>query len=418
METIIFLATGILQVYEIDILCKGFFKEQRTNRLQSYVAYFITYCLISFPYLLFNIPVLNTVCSFLGIIVTAITYKGTVKKQIASMFLFMATMCLSEGIVSVGVGVFIPELFRQNEYYSLTGTVCLPIVQLVVVLLLRNFSNIRDGEHISAVYWIISIFLPISSIVMFYLFCRNITHNDVAIITCVIILIVINVFVFYLYDEVAKNYKLESKSRELELQTKYQEQQLKTMNDSVEKIRALKHEFKKHFSMLETLSESKNYEELNKYLQEINAGFNQANKYIESGNIVIDSILNYKLQEMYEKDIKVDTEIVLLEKLDISFYDFNIILGNLLDNSIEAAEQTEEKYIKIYITYRKHKLNIEIHNTTNNKVDMNNVKTTKKDTVNHGYGIKNIKEILNKYESVYDAEQDGNMFKTKMCIFM
>ena len=108
----------------------------------------------------------------------------------------------------------------------------------------------------------------------------------------------------------------------------------------------------------------------------------------------------------------------LLEKLDISFYDFNIILGNLLDNSIEAAEQTEEKYIKIYITYRKHKLNIEIHNTTNNKVDMNNVKTTKKDTVNHGYGIKNIKEILNKYESVYDAEQDGNMFKTKMCIFM
>lgn len=376
METIIFLATGILQVYEIDILCKGFFKEQRTNRLQSYVAYFITYCLISFPYLLFNIPVLNTVCSFLGIIVTAITYKGTVKKQIASMFLFMATMCLSEGIVSVGVGVFTPELFRQNEYYSLTGTVCLPIVQLVVVLLLRNFSNIRDGEHISAVYWIISIFLPISSIVMFYLFCRNITHNDVAIITCVIILIVINVFVFYLYDEVAKNYKLESKSRELELQTKYQEQQLKTMNDSVEKIRALKHEFKKHFSMLETLSESKNYEELNKYLQEINAGFNQANKYIESGNIVIDSILNYKLQEMYEKDIK------------------------------------------IYITYRKHKLNIEIHNTTNNKVDMNNVKTTKKDTVNHGYGIKNIKEILNKYESVYDAEQDGNMFKTKMCIFM
>lgn len=376
METIIFLATGILQVYEIDILCKGFFKEQRTNRLQSYVAYFITYCLISFPYLLFNIPVLNTVCSFLGIIVTAITYKGTVKKQIASVFLFMATMSLSEGIVSVGVGVFTPELFQQNEYYSLTGTVCLPIVQLVVVLLLRNFSNIRDGEHISAVYWIISIFLPISSIVMFYLFCRNITHNDVAIITCVIILIVINVFVFYLYDEVAKNYKLESKSRELELQTKYQEQQLKTMNDSVEKIRALKHEFKKHFSMLETLSESKNYEELNKYLQEINAGFNQANKYIESRNIVIDSILNYKLQEMYEKDIK------------------------------------------IYITYRKHKLNIEIHNTTNNKVDMNNVKTTKKDTVNHGYGIKNIKEILNKYESVYDAEQDGNMFKTKMCIFM
>ena len=49
METIIFLATGILQVYEIDILCKGFFKEQRTNRLQSYVAYFITYCLISLP---------------------------------------------------------------------------------------------------------------------------------------------------------------------------------------------------------------------------------------------------------------------------------------------------------------------------------------------------------------------------------
>lgn len=45
---------------------------------------------------------------FLGIIVTAITYKGTVKKQIASVFLFMATMCLSEGIVAFGVGAFTP----------------------------------------------------------------------------------------------------------------------------------------------------------------------------------------------------------------------------------------------------------------------------------------------------------------------
>lgn len=104
---------------------------RRTNRIQSYMAYFITYCLISFPYLLFNIPVLNTVCSFLGIIVTAITYKGTVKKQIASVFLFMATMCLSEGIVAFGVGAFTPEVFQRNEYYSLTGTVCLQSVSLL-----------------------------------------------------------------------------------------------------------------------------------------------------------------------------------------------------------------------------------------------------------------------------------------------
>lgn len=81
METIIFLATGILQVYEIDILCKGFFKEQRTNRIQSYMAYFITYCLISFPYLLFNIPVLNTVCSFLGIIVTLLHIKEQLRNK-------------------------------------------------------------------------------------------------------------------------------------------------------------------------------------------------------------------------------------------------------------------------------------------------------------------------------------------------
>lgn len=418
MNTIIFLITGLLQVYEIDILCKVFFKEQRTNKILSYTAYVITYCLISFPYLLFNIPVVNTICSFLGIIVTSITYRGTVKKQIASVFLFLAIMCLSEGIVAFCVGVFTPEVFQHNEYYSVTGTVALPIVQLVIVLLLKNFSNIREGEHISAIYWIISIFLPISSIVMFYLFCRNITHDDVAIITCVIILIIINVFVFYLYDEVAKNYKLENISRELELQTKYQKQQLKIMNESVEKIRALKHEFKKHLSMIETLNENGAYRELNKYLQEINAGFNQANKYVESGNIVIDSILNYKLQEMYEKNMDVETEVVLLEKLDISFYDLNIILGNLLDNSIEAAEQTKEKYINIYISYKKHKLNINIQNTTNNKVDLKKIKTTKKDAINHGYGIKNIIEILNKYENVCDMEQEGSMFKTHICIFM
>ena len=53
METIIFLATGILQVYEIDILCKGFFKEQRTNRIQSYMGIF--YNILSHIFSIFTI---------------------------------------------------------------------------------------------------------------------------------------------------------------------------------------------------------------------------------------------------------------------------------------------------------------------------------------------------------------------------
>ena len=139
------------------------------------------------------------------------------------------------------------------------------------------------------------------------------------------------------------------------------------------------------------------------------------NELVASGNLEIDSVLNYMLQKA-EKELKtVDIKVMLPEKIRHSF-DINVLLGNLLENAIEAAGKTENKYLSIYITLKRGILKVKIENSfepscilwgEQQRKDMI-LKTTKPFTDRHGIGLKNVKKIVEKYNGTMAVTtQDG-----------
>lgn len=139
-----------------------------------------------------------------------------------------------------------------------------------------------------------------------------------------------------------------------------------------------------------------------------------------TGNIVIDSIINFKYEEAYKKKIYFNLDIKVPPNMEVEDFDITIILGNLLDNAIQAVDKIEDKKINISIKYDKGRLLIKVSNKFNEYLVYNNgeLVSTKKDKENHGLGIKNIKDVLDKYKGEINFSTYDSLFSVNIILYV
>ena len=156
----------------------------------------------------------------------------------------------------------------------------------------------------------------------------------------------------------------------------------------------------------------KDEEEAEKYLKSMMDFMANPSDYVITGDASVDSLLNFKLQKANDILNAVETKITIPDKLILHSFDLNVVLGNLLDNAIEAAAQTEEKKLKIVMKLEKGILFLSIKNSCQGMVEgkKKSLETTKADRNNHGIGLKNVQRIIEKYHGDMELLCDqGNM---------
>ena len=161
-------------------------------------------------------------------------------------------------------------------------------------------------------------------------------------------------------------------------------------------------------------------EELMFHLKELTDVCNKTKEYSHSGNITIDSIINYKLQNAEQRHIKVTADIFVPMELAVPTFDLAVVLGNLLDNAIEAVSYVEDRWIDIRVKYTKGRLIIEINNTYDGMLPrtLEGIVSRKEDKENHGIGIKSVKLTLEKYDGILQITQDGAKFTAKVLMYL
>ncbi|MDD3172881.1 MAG: ATP-binding protein, partial [Herbinix sp.] len=133
------------------------------------------------------------------------------------------------------------------------------------------------------------------------------------------------------------------------------------------------------------------------------------------------SILNYKLQNAKANGIKATIEAKIPEQLNVKSFDIAIIMGNLLDNAIEAVSKLEnDKEITIRINFRKNTLYIHVNNTYNGTVlyKNNKISTSQTDKSHHGIGLNNIEEVIKKYNGTMEIHHTSNNFIVDILIYV
>lgn len=134
---------------------------------------------------------------------------------------------------------------------------------------------------------------------------------------------------------------------------------------------------------------------------------------VNSGNFVIDTLINAKSNTIKSCNIKFDCNIVVPTEMDIDEADVCILLGNVLDNAMEAVSKAMRKEVELSIVYKKGKLTIGIRNTYSGEIleDRNKLfVSTKPDKMNHGMGMKLIKKVVEKYNGFLDVQYADQTF--------
>ncbi len=208
----------------------------------------------------------------------------------------------------------------------------------------------------------------------------------------------------------------------LEKQIGSMQEHMEEMEHIYSGIRSMKHDMKNTLSVIMQLA-GKEEEELQKYLAELNQNFDRLEFQFKTGNTVVDTLLNMKYHEVIRTipDIRIDAERLLFsENMNIQSYDVGVIIGNALDNAIEACKklksekQEAETFIRIS-TFKKGKMIfIEVENSFNGKVVKKKQSefpaTDKTDKREHGIGFLNIKHTAEKYHGAVDWSVDGKVF--------
>ena len=189
----------------------------------------------------------------------------------------------------------------------------------------------------------------------------------------------------------------------------HQKQNVDEINKVYLETKKVRHEITKVIDMTQYLIENGQQERAVNYLSEFQKEgklYRQDNIYSE--NAIINHILNRKIEYCNNNGLSIKC-MVCGELKGVSDYDIHIILENLLDNAIEAALKAVNKRISVDIYSDEQAMVIKISNTTEENVLKNNpeMNTTKKDNSYHGYGIKNVSELVKKNNGTIEYIQLG-----------
>ena len=107
-------------------------------------------------------------------------------------------------------------------------------------------------------------------------------------------------------------------------------------------MRGWRHDYHNHIQAMKAYAQLEKYDELMVYLGQLDESLSQVDQVIKTGNLMADAILNSKLGLMKSRNIHTDVTVHVPEQMKTSDMDLCVLVGNLLDNAIEACDAVKD----------------------------------------------------------------------------
>lgn len=392
-DFLIFICTNIFRIFVNVRFLSVFLEEKKNSRYIKYISMIICFFITSTGYLLYRNRTVNIITNISGIFLMALSFQDRFKKKIlaTAMIYFFNMICDVIVVITFSNYGMVPAV---HEFF---GTVTVFFITICEIAVEKIVYKRRRIDFI-APYWGMLLLIPLFSIVIIHCLIQTSFMERNMIIIESIGLLGINIIAFYFYSAMEEAYETKI---EYELDTQAIEiykNQLDIIINSQEQLRSFQHDIKYHMRELMSMAKEKEIGRIIAYLENMKYEVENPDETVYSGNKEIDGSLNYFLRAAQGKLKNVITKVTVPAQINIKPFDLNVILSNLLDNAIFAAEKTERKYIKIEITERKKLLYIHVENSYSGilKKDRENLKSTKPEAILHGYGLKNVKKVVKK----------------------
>lgn len=223
--------------------------------------------------------------------------------------------------------------------------------------------------------------------------------------------------IFYFYDSMVSQ---KERERLINTTNKMMEKNYRKLYKEQKRLEHTAHDFKNHINLLTQYLEEEKYKEAISYCRKLASPLEVVVQRSWSGNKILDTILNTKLSEAEEKNIRVHMDIDDMSKLPLADYDLCVILSNLFDNSIEACEYVEREKKEIFVSIKSTGVMfvIKFLNSMEKKPIKRNHKyhTIKRDEKSHGIGLESVQVSVEKYQGTLLLEHTEDQFTAVVSI--
>ena len=397
-----------------------FYSDCRIHPILEKCAYLLYYIIVTVIHCTTKIPFVVLLTNLIVLFLLTQLYIGSIKKAIFAVLTIYFSLTCIETLFVLLTTYGIPQPLSPVHYESEFGMAMIAMICYAFVRLIRGFKNVRCNIPLPKVYWLSLFIIPCATICMLYPLFIISSISYFLVLIALISAFAVNLFTFYLYDKISALMQEQMRQRLEQEQHRFYENQVEIMVDALEKIKQIRHDLKNKLSPLLDLAQTGNIEALTKQIVSLMELCPNTQKYVQSGNLAIDSILNYKLHEAQQQNIAVTTKICIPKDLPLPTFDIAIILGNLLDNAKEATQNIKHGWIDCYLKYDKGRLLIEISNSYDGKLEKQGEKflSRKANKENHGYGLKSITSTLQKYDGELQIWYDATRFVAKVLLYV
>lgn len=198
------------------------------------------------------------------------------------------------------------------------------------------------------------------------------------------------------------------------------ERHLEEVQNIYDTMRGWRHDYHNHIQTIKAHAALHQYRELDDYLSELDADLESVDTLIKSGNVMLDAIVNSKVSLARSRGIRVNVKAVAKEDMRVSDIDLCVIIGNLVDNAIDACarvEQEDRRFIRVYIGSLKGQLYISVTNATAETArNQSGLYPSSKAGAMHGQGLRRVDGVVDKYGGYLNRQNEPGVFATEILL--
>ena len=372
--------------------------------------------------------ILLTISFGIFFIIAYLFYNGEIHiKMIMAIFIVIFSYLMELIAALVIVAIFGNVLYdiRHNMMLLLLGGIISKILLIFFAEIIIRFRK-NNASQVSLRSWLLILSIPVFSVVLSVTSVYEPILKDefsvISVLACVSI-VYINVIVFYLFDSIVFQVNENNQFRFREKQLLIQKNQYENVIDGYNQVKRVRHDMVNHLLALDGYLANQQYHEALEYIHKLNDELDFGKRGIVSSNVAIDALIGNGKLKAAKEGIDFECEVMIPRKLKIDEMDICIVLGNLLNNAIEACRRIDDervnKRIMLKMYYKQEYIFIELENS----YDLSTIKKKngrfvssklyrEKDEI--GIGMGNMEKIVEKYEGVYQIDLSGKMFIVKI----
>lgn len=346
----------------------------------------------------------------LTLFVVSNIFAGKLWMEVFFSVTFDAIWMLVEMLVGSLLIIYGESIVEQQVFGSFVS-------KILFFMAIQGLRKVFTNEKIMGLplgHTMLIIFIPIGSIYIMnavFMMAYRTEWEYVEIYSLVsgMILLVINVLVFYIYIKLADDLQVRRMNLVYEKQLDLCERHQEETEVSTLLVRDVRHGIRNHLIAILAYAEKGECGKLIKFVEDIiEDGKLGKSEIVNTGNIVTDSLTGYWKRTAENEGIEFEPELSIPMEMPFRGADISLIMGNLLENAVEGARGAERRrYIRFNMKYDKSNLLITVENSYKGKLVKGKggeLRTTKEDVASHGIGLPSVQRAAGKYHGTVSVD--------------